>query len=148
MIDPKEKRKKAKAMESIVKAREDAMMSRRDVEEQLKIPFRTLQAWELGFRQCPEWAELLVVDKLKQIAKQKGMMYFLMASKPGEEPGILFASEDRYDVAETANRIWSETGGIAQYSAFYIGYGQVAKKPSGWTLCGSEHYMEKNYIPE
>jgi DNA-binding transcriptional regulator YiaG len=36
----------------------------------LGIPKRSIENWEGGKRQCPEWAERLIVEKLLSIAEQ------------------------------------------------------------------------------
>lgn len=49
---------------TIKEAREQKGMSRKEVCEWLGIPYRTLQNWEVGCRECPEWAERLIVEKI------------------------------------------------------------------------------------
>lgn len=49
---------------TIKEARESKGMSRKEVCEWLDIPYRTLQNWEVGCRECPEWAERLIVEKI------------------------------------------------------------------------------------
>ncbi|MDO4285188.1 MAG: helix-turn-helix domain-containing protein [Eubacteriales bacterium] len=49
---------------TIEQAREQMGMSRKDVSEWLGIPYRTLQNWEIGERQCPDYVERLVVEKI------------------------------------------------------------------------------------
>ena len=39
--------------------------------EIFKIPKRTIEEWDRGARQCPHWAELLIVEKLERIAAEK-----------------------------------------------------------------------------
>ncbi len=51
---------------TIKEAREEKGLSRKEVCDWLKIPYRTLQSWELGDRECPEWAETLIVEKILQ----------------------------------------------------------------------------------
>lgn len=55
---------------TIQEARERAGLTRPQMAELFKIPYRTLQNWELGLRECPEWAELLILEKLERIAKE------------------------------------------------------------------------------
>ena len=40
--------------------REAAGLSRREFCEMLEIPYRTVQDWELGNRQCPPYVESLI----------------------------------------------------------------------------------------
>ncbi len=51
-------------MMNIREAREAKGMSRNEVCEWLDIPYRTLQNWEIGARECPQWAERLIVEKI------------------------------------------------------------------------------------
>lgn len=53
---------------TIKEAREAAGLTRPHMAELFRIPYRTLQNWELNERQCPEWAELLIVEKLQRMA--------------------------------------------------------------------------------
>ena len=45
--------------------REQAKMSRNDFGEYFNIPYRTIQNWELGVRECPEYLLKLMEYKLK-----------------------------------------------------------------------------------
>ena len=56
---------------TIKEAREERGMSRKEVCDWLKIPYRTKQSWELGDRECPEWAEMLIVEKILQSERKK-----------------------------------------------------------------------------
>ena len=56
---------------TIREAREEKGLSRKAVCDWLKIPYRTLQSWELGDRECPEWAETLIVEKILQSEEKK-----------------------------------------------------------------------------
>ena len=49
---------------TIEEARKQAGMSRGEVAEWLGIPYRTLQNWEIGERQCPDYVERLIVEKI------------------------------------------------------------------------------------
>lgn len=55
---------------TIKEAREEKGLSRKEVCDWLKIPYRTLQSWELGDRECPEWAEMLITEKILQFEKK------------------------------------------------------------------------------
>lgn len=48
----------------IEEARKQKNMSRKEVSEWLEIPYRTLQNWEIGERQCPPYVEKLIVEKI------------------------------------------------------------------------------------
>ena len=50
-------------------ARIRAGLSQAEMSRQFKIPIRTLQDWEAGKRNTPEWAEILIIEKLENIAK-------------------------------------------------------------------------------
>lgn len=54
---------------TIKEAREERGLSRKEVCDWLKIPYRTL--WEIGDRECPEWAEMLIVEKILQSESRK-----------------------------------------------------------------------------
>ena len=58
-------------MTTIRDARKAAGLSQQGVTDALGIPRRTLQDWEAGKRTPPEWAEALVIEKLKKIAQDK-----------------------------------------------------------------------------
>ena len=55
-------------MITIKEARESAGLTQKEMSERLKIPQRTIEDWERGARKPPEWAELLIVEKLESIA--------------------------------------------------------------------------------
>lgn len=56
---------------TIKEAREERGLSRKEVCDWLKIPYRTLQSREIGDRECPEWAEMLIVEKILQSESRK-----------------------------------------------------------------------------
>lgn len=57
----------------IKKARLRAGLSRPDMHREMGIPVRTIENWEGGQRECPEWAERLIVAELERIAtRQEG----------------------------------------------------------------------------
>lgn len=60
---------------TIKEARETAGLSRKEMAEVFKIPYRTLQNWELGSRECPEWAEMLIIEKLQRMEENKMKFY-------------------------------------------------------------------------
>lgn len=55
--------------DSIKKARHEAGISQQEMSDLLRIPKRTIENWEAGVRRPPEWAEMLVVEKLKSLVK-------------------------------------------------------------------------------
>lgn len=60
-------------MTRIKEMRLKAVLSRAEMSRQFKIPIRTLECWESekeGARRTPpEWAELLIIEKLDSLAK-------------------------------------------------------------------------------
>lgn len=48
---------------TIKEAREERGLSRKEVCDWLKIPYRTLQSWEIGDRECPEWRKCLLLKR-------------------------------------------------------------------------------------
>lgn len=54
---------------TIQQARERAGLTRSQMCKMFKLPYRTLQSWELGDRKCPEWAEVLILEKLEKMAR-------------------------------------------------------------------------------
>lgn len=48
-----------------------AGLSRAEMSRQFKIPIRTLENWESGVRKPPEWAELLILEKLERLKEEK-----------------------------------------------------------------------------
>lgn len=57
---------------TIQEAREAAGLTRKEMVERFQIPYRTLQSWEVGARQCPPWAERLIIKELQSIKKEAG----------------------------------------------------------------------------
>lgn len=54
-----------KEINRIKEARLNAGLTQAKMSEVFKIPKRTIENWETGNRKPPEWAEMLVVEKLK-----------------------------------------------------------------------------------
>lgn len=67
-------------MNKIKAARIAAGLTQAEVYELLRIPLRTLQDWENDRRTPPEWAELLIIEKLEQIKEKKTMTYEVQVS--------------------------------------------------------------------
>ena len=53
-------------MMTIKQAREFARMTQQDVEDEFGVPRRSLQNWEAGIRECPDYVEEWLVEKLTQ----------------------------------------------------------------------------------
>lgn len=59
-------------MENKIKdARLRAGLSRPDMHRAMGIPVRTIENWEGGQRECPEWAERLIIAELNRIAARQ-----------------------------------------------------------------------------
>lgn len=58
-----------KEINKIKEARLNAGLTQAKMAEIFKIPKRTIENWETGSRKPPEWAELLVIDKLRNISE-------------------------------------------------------------------------------
>lgn len=56
---------------TIKEAREAAGMTQKEMSERLKIPQRTIEDWERGARKPPEWAVMLIVEKLESMGGRK-----------------------------------------------------------------------------
>ena len=69
-----EEKRKKRLMAYMFKAvREQTKMNRKEFEEWLGIPYRTMQDWELGKSQVPEYVLRLVAYKV-QAEKEKGRL--------------------------------------------------------------------------
>ncbi len=96
---------------TIKEAREMAGLSRKEMAEVFKIPYRTLQNWELGSRGCPEWAEILIIEKLQRMEgnKMKKRMRYEVCWVGGERDGeTLFATDDDQVAMEKAYELIEE----------------------------------------
>lgn len=49
--------------------RKAAGLTQKDFSNLFKIPIDTIKNWESGRRKPPEWAEILIVEKLNNISK-------------------------------------------------------------------------------
>lgn len=54
----------------IKKARLGAGMSRPEMFRKLRIPVRTIENWEANVNSTPEWAEMLILEKLEKITEE------------------------------------------------------------------------------
>ena len=52
-------------------ARENAGLSREEVERLIGLPHITLCSWENNKRKCPEWAERLIIAEIERISDAK-----------------------------------------------------------------------------
>ncbi len=55
----------------LIETRKKAGMNRKEFAEYLKIPYRTMQDWELGKRQMPEYLLRLIVFKFSVEGQNK-----------------------------------------------------------------------------
>lgn len=55
----------------IEEARTALGMSRAEMSRVFEIPIRTLESWDAGVRQCPVWAEKLILEKLARMLAEK-----------------------------------------------------------------------------
>lgn len=58
-----------KKINKIKEARLNAGLTQAKMSDVFKIPKRTIENWETGNRKPPEWAEILVIEKLKNISE-------------------------------------------------------------------------------
>lgn len=56
-----------KEINKIKEARVNAGLTQAKMAEVFKIPKRTIENWETGSRKPPEWAELLILEKLTKM---------------------------------------------------------------------------------
>lgn len=59
--------------EAFIKVRQESGMNRKDFAEWLHIPYRTMQDWERGVSQVPEYVLRLVAYKVK-MEKERGRL--------------------------------------------------------------------------
>lgn len=57
-------------MSKLKEARLSAGLTQAKMSELMKIPMRTIQHWEGGTRQCPIWAEELILAELARIKER------------------------------------------------------------------------------
>lgn len=62
-------------MEMIKFIRESANLSRKQFSDELHIPYRTVQDWELGNRKCPDYLVELIQYRLKDKMEENKMKY-------------------------------------------------------------------------
>lgn len=55
---------------NIKEARKSVHLTQLEVSKQTGIPTRTLQNWENGVRQCPEWCERLVIKEILSLRQK------------------------------------------------------------------------------
>lgn len=52
--------------DAVKEARKEAGLTQTKMNQLTKIPLRTIQSWEAGDREPPEYVQILVLEKLKQ----------------------------------------------------------------------------------
>ena len=57
--------------DKIKEARLALGMSRAEMSRQFEIPISTLENWDAGIRQCPPWAEKLILEKMERMKKDR-----------------------------------------------------------------------------
>ena len=62
---------KSASSENFVSLRKETGMNRKEFSDWLGIPYRTMQEWELGRRQAPEYVLRLIAYKV-QMEKERG----------------------------------------------------------------------------
>lgn len=60
-------------------AREKASISRKELSDILKIPYRTLQNWELLNREPPKWVKYLILETIENLAQNREKTEALIA---------------------------------------------------------------------
>lgn len=58
-------------MKTIKEARHEAGLSQQKMSDLLGIPKSTIEKWEMGIRKPPEWAEVLIIEKLESMGGRK-----------------------------------------------------------------------------
>ena len=56
---------------TIKEARKAVGLTQQGLSNWLNIPRRTIEDWERGVRQCPEWCEKLLVEKILTYNKEQ-----------------------------------------------------------------------------
>lgn len=67
--------------EKIKEARKAAGLTQQQMSDEMGIPKRTIENWETGSRNCPEWTERLIVAELKRIKERKEMKKWIMTEE-------------------------------------------------------------------
>lgn len=57
--------------DAVKEARKQAGLTQAKMNQFMKVPLRTIQSWEAGDREPPEYVQILVLEKLKQLEKEK-----------------------------------------------------------------------------
>ncbi len=58
-------------MKTIKEARHSAGISQQKMSDLMGIPKSTIEKWEMGIRNPPEWAVMLIVEKLESMNGRK-----------------------------------------------------------------------------
>lgn len=56
--------------DEIKEARKKAGLTQGKMKEKMKVPLRTIQSWEAGDREPPEYVKILILEKLKEITEK------------------------------------------------------------------------------
>lgn len=57
--------------DEVKKARKEANLTQAKMNQIMKVPLRTIQSWEAGDREPPEYVQILVLEKLEQLKEDK-----------------------------------------------------------------------------
>lgn len=120
-------------MNKIKAAREAARLTQAEVFEVLHIPMRTLQDWENDRRTPPEWAELLIIEKLEQIKEKKTMTYEVRVSTIESGWETVYQGTKESCLAEYQNQLEiDKEEGTTNFATQVIdGFGKVIAEHKG-----------------
>lgn len=71
MIIYKKQRQYIVWKDEVKKARKEASLTQAKMNQIMKVPLRTIQSWEAGDREPPEYVQILVLEKLEQLKQLK-----------------------------------------------------------------------------
>jgi len=130
---------------TIVQARKEKGMSRRELSEWLEIPYRTLTNWENGVRPCPPYIEKLIV---KEILRNK-------TSKKEMEGMKIVGYENENIVIAKIDGVWLEDkdytlkeGYRPQGSGILLKDGYFISNTAGETYSKAFKYIAKGIVFE
>ena len=120
-------------MNRIKAAREAAGLTQAEVYEVLRIPMRTLQDWENERRTPPEWAELLIIEKLEQIKEKKTMTYEVQVSTIESGGEAVYEGTKEACLAEYQNQLEvDKEEGTTNFATQVVdGFGKVIAEHKG-----------------
>lgn len=101
-------------MTKIEEMRLRADLSRKEMCSRFEIPYRTLQSWELKARECPPWAERLILKELKKIEEEKMKELYTADKETGTfidkvssvEEGLKLI--EKYEESDKADGVYEE----------------------------------------